>query len=79
MAKTTHTYAKDGVTVLWRPERCTHSGTCVRGLGAVFNPKARPWIDLHAAPADRIAQQVRQCPSGALSLGPAPSDEEPSP
>jgi uncharacterized Fe-S cluster protein YjdI len=68
MSETEHKYEKDGVTVVWKPALCIHSGVCVRGLGAVFNPKARPWISMDAAPVARIAEQVRQCPSGALSL-----------
>lgn len=68
MSKTVHTYEKDGVTVLWRPELCIHSGVCVRGLGQVFNPTLRPWINMDEAPAARIADQVNRCPSGALSL-----------
>jgi uncharacterized Fe-S cluster protein YjdI len=39
----------------------------VRGLAEVFRPGARPWIDINAVPSDRIARQVEQCPSGALS------------
>ena len=64
-----HRYSKDGITVVWKPAVCIHSARCVLGLGSVFNPKARPWVNMEAAPAERIAGQVRQCPSGALSLG----------
>ena len=53
--------------MIWRPEICAHSGVCVRGLADVFRPGARPWIAIHSAPSDRIARQVEQCPSGALS------------
>lgn len=68
MSKTVHEYEKDGVTVLWRPAICIHSGECVRGLGTVFNPNIRPWINMDAAPVTRIVEQVKRCPSGALSL-----------
>jgi uncharacterized Fe-S cluster protein YjdI len=68
MSTDEHKYSKDGVTVIWRPTACVHSARCVLGLGAVFNPHLRPWINMDAAPAERIAQQVRKCPSGALSL-----------
>lgn len=61
-------YEKDGVTVLWQPEKCTHSGVCVRGLGDVFNPAVRPWVDMEGAPIGRIIEQVRRCPSKALSI-----------
>ena len=65
-----HTYAGGGVTILWQPDKCIHSGICVRGLPAVFNPNIKPWIDMSKAEADRIAEQVKLCPSGALSLVP---------
>jgi uncharacterized Fe-S cluster protein YjdI len=68
-----HRYMKDGLTVVWRPELCAHSGVCARGLAAVFRPKARPWVNMGGAPVESIAEQVRLCPSGALSL------EEPEP
>jgi uncharacterized Fe-S cluster protein YjdI len=70
MPKTQHEYSKNGVTVVWRPKLCIHSGRCVQGLGIVFNPSVHPWIDMDAAPVERVAEQVRQCPSGALTLGP---------
>lgn len=69
MADDIRTYEKDGVTVVWQPKLCIHSGICARGLGEVFKPKARPWIDMNGAPVDAIAKQVAACPSGALSLG----------
>ena len=68
MPITSHKYTKDNVTVLWQPDKCIHSGVCVKGLSAVFNPRKSPWIDMTKAEADRIAEQVKQCPSGALSL-----------
>ena len=63
-----HEYSKDGVTVVWKPSLCVHSAKCALGLGSVFNPKARPWVNMDGAPVERIAEQVRKCPSGALSL-----------
>jgi hypothetical protein len=33
----------------------------------VFDPQARPWIDVEGAIAERTVAQVQQCPSGALS------------
>ena len=64
---TTRAYENGEIRVIWRPELCAHSGVCVRGLPAAFRPRERPWIEIHGAPSDRIATQVDQCPSGALS------------
>jgi uncharacterized Fe-S cluster protein YjdI len=68
-------YSKEGVSVLWQPHICIHSGVCVRGLPAVFNTRKSPWINVEAASAEEIIHQVHQCPSGALSL----SDEKKKP
>ena len=61
-------YQRDDLIVQWKPDLCIHSGICVKGLGKVFNPKRKPWIDLEQAEIDDIRKQVLACPSGALSL-----------
>jgi hypothetical protein len=33
----------------------------------VFNPRERPWVKMDGATTERIIEQVRKCPSGALS------------
>ncbi|MFN3529303.1 MAG: (4Fe-4S)-binding protein [Bacteroidia bacterium] len=63
-------YATDDVSVYWYSERCIHSAICVKSLPAVFKPKERPWIDVHAAPPETIRKAVLSCPSKALSLEP---------
>lgn len=60
-------YTLNGITVIWKPALCIHSGVCVRGLPKVFDPTRRPWIELHHADNDTITDQVERCPSGALS------------
>ncbi len=60
-------YINAEITVVWKPELCSHSTNCWKGLGAVFNPKARPWITMAGASSAEIGAQVEQCPSGALS------------
>lgn len=60
-------YSKEDLTVIWKSDLCIHSGNCVRGLKAVFDPDRRPWIDMSAADKERIVEQVKKCPSGALS------------
>lgn len=65
---TTREYSSDRITVEWRAARCIHSANCIRALPRVFNPKRRPWVDVHAADADAIAQAVLRCPTGALQF-----------
>ena len=59
-------YTNGEVTVIWKPDLCTHSANCVNGLGEVFNPQARPWVNMQGAASERIIAQVEKCPSGAL-------------
>ncbi|WP_353185273.1 (4Fe-4S)-binding protein [Parapedobacter lycopersici] len=64
----TYEYTNGEVTILWKPEKCIHSGVCVRALPQVYNPKERPWIKPENATSKQLMDQVAQCPSGALSL-----------
>jgi uncharacterized Fe-S cluster protein YjdI len=67
MPKDTHHYTNGEVTVVWKPGMCIHSTLCWKGLIEVFNPRERPWIKMDGAATERIIEQVRKCPSGALS------------
>jgi uncharacterized Fe-S cluster protein YjdI len=59
-------YQDDRIQVLWEPKLCIHVQNCVHGLAKVFDAKSRPWIHVEAADADRIAETVVTCPTGAL-------------
>ena len=59
-------YENDAIEVHWEPRLCIHVRNCVRGLGQVFDPSARPWIQVDAADPDAIAQTILSCPTGAL-------------
>lgn len=61
-------YTNGEIEVVWKPELCMHAGRCVSGLPEVFNVTAKPWVNVHAAPSDRIKEQVKKCPTGALSF-----------
>ncbi|MBT8324845.1 MAG: hypothetical protein HKP45_00625 [Winogradskyella sp.] len=61
-------YTNDEVTIVWEADKCIHSGICVKGLPKVFKPNERPWIAIDAASTDKLVEQVKQCPSGALSF-----------
>jgi uncharacterized Fe-S cluster protein YjdI len=67
MAKETFDYTNNEVTVVWKPKTCIHSTLCWKGLIEVFNPKEKPWIKMDGATTEKIIEQVRKCPSGALS------------
>ncbi len=62
-------YAKGNIVVIWQPELCIHCGNCARGLPSVFKPKERPWVQVESASEEEIVEQVKKCPSGALSVG----------
>lgn len=61
-------YSNKDLTIVWKPDVCTHSKKCWKELLQVFDPRNRPWINLEGATSERIKKQVRACPSKALSL-----------
>lgn len=64
----TNEYSNGEVTILWKPEKCTHSGICVKTLPKVYNPNERPWLKPENATTEELINQVSKCPSGALSI-----------
>ena len=68
MTEKTIYYSNEEITVAWKPALCIHSGNCVRGLGKVFDPGRKSWIDMSQADSAQIVAQVKKCPSGALSI-----------
>ncbi len=77
----TRQYEGEGIRVMYDAGRCIHAAECVHGLGAVFDPDRRPWIDPAAAPAEEVAAVIRRCPTGALRYErlDGASQEEPAP
>jgi uncharacterized Fe-S cluster protein YjdI len=67
MDNITKKYSNGEVTIVWKPNECIHSGICFRGLNDVFDPRKRPWITPEHSTTDKIIEQVKKCPSGALS------------
>jgi len=65
--KITKKYSNGEVTIVWQPHLCIHSGICAQGLPAVFRPQERPWIKVDEAKTEDLVNQVKNCPSGALS------------
>jgi len=66
--KEMHTYTNDDITVVWKPELCRHAARCATQLPTVFNPNARPWVNMDGATSQEIKEQVAKCPTGALSI-----------
>lgn len=64
--KNQRVYRTAQIAVTWDPGVCINSHNCVNGLPQVFQPKARPWVQVEGATADEIARVVARCPSGAL-------------
>lgn len=60
-------YTNGEVTIVWRPDICIHSGNCFRGLNEVFDPAKRPWVTPDGITSNKIVDQIKKCPSGALS------------
>lgn len=63
----TKDYSNGEVTVVWKPDLCVHSRLCFSGLPEVFDPRKRPWVTPEKSTTDKIIEQVKKCPSGALS------------
>jgi uncharacterized Fe-S cluster protein YjdI len=61
-------YTNGDVTIRWQPSKCIHSTVCFRGLPNVFDPRKRPWITPEGVASEIIIEQVKKCPSGALSI-----------
>ena len=59
-------YQGDGIVVHWEPSLCIHVASCIRSQPGVFDPNARPWVNITAANAEEIAAAVDTCPTGAL-------------
>ena len=68
MKQITKKYTNGEVTIIWKPDICIHSAICFKGLENVFDPRKRPWITPEGAKTNDIIEQVKKCPSGALSF-----------
>jgi uncharacterized Fe-S cluster protein YjdI len=70
MKDITKKYTNGEVTIVWQPSLCIHSALCWKGeagLRSVFNPMEKPWIKPEGADTQSIIEQIKKCPSGALS------------
>ena len=60
-------YTNGEITVVWKPNTCTHSTNCWKGLLNVVDPRKRPWINMEGSSSERIMKQIDACPSKALT------------
>ncbi len=70
MKDLTKRYKHGDLTIIWKPSLCIHSTICWKGesgLRTVFDPMSKPWIRPDAEDPQRIIEQIKRCPSGALS------------
>jgi uncharacterized Fe-S cluster protein YjdI len=68
MKSITKKYTNGDVTIIWKPDMCIHSTICFKGLPNVFDPRKRPWVTPEGVSSENIIEQVKKCPSGALSI-----------
>jgi uncharacterized Fe-S cluster protein YjdI len=75
------TYQGERIAVSFDANRCVHFAACLRGAPEVFDVTRRPWIVPDGAPAERVAEVVASCPSGALTYASeeVPAEEVPDP
>ena len=77
-------YSNGEVTIVWKPDLCLHSEKCIHNLPSVFDKDGRPWINASGASTNDIIEQIKTCPSGALStylnsVGKTEENQNPSP
>jgi uncharacterized Fe-S cluster protein YjdI len=61
-------YSNGEITIVWKPNLCTHVAYCFMELPEVFDPSNLPWVNANGASTERIIAQVRRCPTGALTF-----------
>lgn len=59
-------YTGEDIDITFSLKRCIHAENCVNRLSEVFDVKKRPWINPDGTSADRAAEVIASCPSGAL-------------
>lgn len=67
MKELTKEYTNGEVTIVWKNSLCIHSANCVKGLPEVFKPRENPWITPENSSTEKLVEQIKKCPSGALS------------
>ncbi len=61
-------FSNSDITIIYKPSVCINAGRCAKELSDVFRTSVIPWIDLDGASSQKIIEQVKKCPSGALKF-----------
>jgi len=61
-------FRNEDITVTFDPSICQQSGVCAKELSDVFSFSIIPWINLENSDTEKIINQVKRCPSGALKF-----------
>ncbi len=59
-------FSNEDIVVTYEPTKCTLCGICAKELSEVFSNSIIPWVNLENTNTDRIIEQIKKCPSGAL-------------
>ena len=59
-------FSNEDITVTYEPSICQQSELCAKELSDVFSFSIIPWINLDNTETEKIINQVKRCPSGAL-------------
>lgn len=62
----TNVFSNKDITVTFAPRICIHAEKCANELSEVFRTSVIPWINLEGTKTERIIEQIKRCPSGAL-------------
>lgn len=59
-------YRGKDIDVYFSKHVCIHAGVCTQTIPKVFNVKRKPWVLPDEDPAEKVAEMIKTCPSGAL-------------
>lgn len=66
MENKSNIFSNEEITVTYNPSQCIRADKCAKELSEVFRNSVIPWIDLDGCETERIIEQIKRCPSGAL-------------
>ena len=61
-------FSNEDITVTFEPCLCIHAEKCAKELSEVFRTSVIPWINLDGSETERVIEQIKRCPSGALQF-----------